>query len=95
MKRWNETEDKALKESASTLSAQQIGCLLGRTERSVRARATIIGIGLKKSGDTHHSRKYSEADIDLARQLHDTGMKLNLIAEKLEIPYPALKNYFY
>lgn len=48
MKRWNETEDKALKESASTLSAQQIGCLLGRTERSVRARATIIGIGLKK-----------------------------------------------
>ncbi|HHQ6580438.1 TPA: hypothetical protein ACSTJ2_002425 [Serratia fonticola] len=95
MKRWNEAEDKVLKESASTLSAKQISCLLGRTEKSVGVRAAIIGVSMRKSGDAHHSRKYSEADIDLAHQLHDTGMKLNVIAEKLEIPATSLKNYFY
>lgn len=95
MKRWNEAEDKALRQNASTMTAKQIGCLLGRTEKSVCIRAAIIGVGMRKSGDAHHSRKYSEADIDLARQLHDTGMKLSLIAEKLEIPAASLKNYFY
>lgn len=95
MKRWNEAEDKTVKESANTLTAKQIGYLLGRTEKSVQARAIIIGIGLRKSGNAHHSRKYSEADIDLAHQLHNTGMGLRLIAEKLEIPAVSLKNYFY
>ncbi|UAN43865.1 DNA-binding protein [Serratia sp. JSRIV001] len=95
MKRWNETEEKALKQNASTMTAKQIGYLLGRTEKSVSVRAAIIGVCMRKSGDAHHSRKYSEADIDIARQLHDAGMGLRLIAEKLEIPAASLKNYFY
>ncbi|MFZ1871932.1 MAG: DNA-binding protein [Chania sp.] len=95
MKRWTEAEDKALREGAGTLTAKKIGQLLGRTEKSITVRAFNIGISLRKSGDAHHSRKYSEADIDLAYQLHATGMGLRLIAEKLEIPAASLKNYFY
>lgn len=95
MKRWSAAEDKVVKDHASTLTAKQIGHLLGRTEKSIGARAAVIGIQLRKRGDAYHGRKYPEADIELARQLHETGMGLRMIAEKMEIPFASLKNYFY
>ncbi|CAI2140718.1 DNA-binding protein [Serratia marcescens] len=95
MKRWSENEDQTLKDSAKTLAVKQIAHLLGRTPKAVSNRANLIGVGLKKSGDAYHGRKYPEADIELARRLHESGMKLRLIAEKLEIPFTSLKNYFY
>lgn len=95
MKRWSKNEDRALKESASSLSAKQIAHLLGRSAKAVSNRASLIGVNLKKSGDAYHGRKYPEADIQLAHKLHESGMKLRLVAEKLEIPFSSLKNYFY
>ncbi|AVJ17185.1 DNA-binding protein [Serratia sp. MYb239] len=95
MKRWSAAEDKVLKDHASTLTAKQIGHLLGRTAKSIGARAAVVGIELRKRGDAYHGRKYSEADIEMARQLHSAGMGLRLVAEKMEIPFASLKNYFY
>lgn len=95
MRRWSEDEDNTLKENAKALAVKQIANLLGRTPKAVGARANLIGVNLKKSGDAYHGRKYPSADIELARRLHESGMKLRLIAEKLEIPFTSLKNYFY
>lgn len=95
MKRWSSAEDKTLKDHASTLTAKQIGNLLGRTAGAISHRASIIGVEMRKRGDAYHGRKYPEADIEMARQLHREGMSLKLVAEKMEIPFASLKNYFY
>ncbi|CAE1145025.1 hypothetical protein FS595_09045 [Serratia rubidaea] len=95
MKRWSSAEDKTLKDHASTLTAKQIGHLLGRTARAISQRAARIGVEMRKHGDAYHGRKYPEADIETARQLYSSGMSLKLVAEKMEIPFASLKNYFY
>jgi hypothetical protein len=93
--RWTEKEDKYLKKNAKILTSKQIGQALGRSQKGVIARASLLKISLRKIGDNNPSRKYSTADIDLAQQLYNAGMKPRHIAEKLEIPAGTLGNYFY
>lgn len=92
---WTEKEDKYLKKNAKILTSKQIGAALGRSQKGVIARAMLLKVSLIKIGDHNPSRKYPTADIDLAMQLHEAGMKPRHIAEKLEIPVMSIKNYLY
>lgn len=93
MKKWTGTEDKVLRDCANSLTAAQIGDLIGRTEKAVISHAGVLKVKLRKSGDKHHNRKYSVKDIELAHLLQADGMPFRLIAEKLEIPFASLKNH--
>lgn len=95
-KPWCEAELMMLKIHGPHLNAAVIGKLIGRTRHSVMWHAKKLNVKVgPRRGDKHHSRKYSEEDAWLAKQLHVAGMKPRHIAEKLEIHPGSLKNFLY
>ncbi|EPT6656106.1 hypothetical protein ACVQ2Y_005105, partial [Escherichia coli] len=71
---------------AGTMKVKSIGALIGRTEAAVRTKARELGISMMLRGDFHQSAKYSQRDIEQARQLHQRGMQRREIARKLGMP---------
>ena len=64
------------------MRVESIGYLIGRSESAVRTKARELGISMILRGDFHPSAKYSQRDIELARQLHQRGVPRREIAEK-------------
>lgn len=95
MSRWVHAEIMIIRQCAGTIRVEQIGALIGRTGASVRAKARELNIKLYLRGDYHQSAKYPQADIELARRLHDAGLKRCEIAEKLEMPIGAVNQFVY
>jgi len=95
-KRWTPAEDAIISKHAGTLTATKIAAQLEeRTASQVTHRAKRLKISLKTHGDNCSWSKYSDHDCELARQLHDEGMAVKLISEKLEIPFHALTSIIY
>jgi hypothetical protein len=92
---WQPCETALLQKYATSLTAKDIGRLLGRTEDAVLGKARNMQIRMQKRGDTHPSRKYSSEDVELARQLHAAGVPPREIAEKLGIKVISLGNFIY
>lgn len=93
--KWQDAEIKIIRKYAASLTAEDIGLLIGRTKEAVISRASKLHISLQKRGDCHHSRKYSQEDAELARQLHAAGVRPRHIAEKLGINPISIGNYLY
>lgn len=95
-KPWCAAERMMLRRYGPYLTAAVMGQLIGRSRHGVlwQAKQLNIKVGPRR-GDKHHSRKYPEADIQLAKQLRDAGMKIRIIEEKLEIHPGSLKNFLY
>lgn len=92
---WKPWEIATLRKYAGSLTAEDIGLLIGRSAGAVLGKAGGLGISLQKRGDKHHSRKYSCEDAELARQLHAAGVRPRHIAEKLGIKVTSLGNFLY
>ncbi|AXH72143.1 MAG: DNA-binding protein [Siphoviridae sp. ctdc_1] len=88
-------EIRLIRRLAKTHTAQQIAEMTGRSRRSVANKAFDLGISMKKHGDNHYNVKYSDEDVELARQLHEAGLGVREIAEKMEIPQDHLSNILY
>ncbi|EHU5428185.1 TPA: DNA-binding protein [Escherichia coli] len=84
-----------LRQCAGTMKVKSIGALIGRTEAAVRTKARELGISMMLRGDFHPSAKYSQRDIELARQLHQRGVPRRKIAEKFGMKLRAVNNYVY
>ncbi|EEU0900718.1 DNA-binding protein [Escherichia coli] len=84
-----------LRQCAGTRKVKSVGTLIGRTEAAVRTKARELGISMMLRGDFHPSAKYSQRDIELARQLHQRGMQRREIARKLGMPLRIVNNYVY
>ncbi|HFO7831465.1 TPA: DNA-binding protein [Escherichia coli] len=84
-----------LRQCAGTMKVKSIGALIGRTEAAVRTKARELGISMMLRGDFHPSAKYSQRDIELARQLHQRGVPQREIAEKFGMKLRAVNNYVY
>lgn len=84
-----------MREMAGKHTAAEIGGRLGRGVDSVKHKARAIGVSLRTYGERCPWAKYSDHDCELARRLHEEGMSLPLIAEKLEIPYWAVHSIVY
>ncbi len=95
-KPWCAAERMMLRRYGPYLTAAVMGQLIGRTRHGVlwQAKQLNIKVGPRR-GDKHHSRKYSEEDARLAKQLHVAGMKPRHIAEKLEMHPGSVKNFLY
>ena len=63
-------------------AAEVIGCTKGQ----VSHKAKLLGISFRKYGELHHSAKFSNEDIRLARELVEAGISKQETAEKLELP---------
>ena len=84
-KRWVRAEVVIIKQCAGSMTVERIGQLIGRTGAAVRTKA----------GNYHQSVKYLQEDIELARELHQSGINRQDIAEKLEMPIGAVNQFVY
>lgn len=94
-KPWVRAEIMVIRQCAGTMTVERIGELIGRTGSAVRTKARELGIKLYLRGKYHQSVKYEADDVRMSRDLHEAGLRAGEIAEKLEIPEGAVKQFIY
>ncbi|MGF2865662.1 DNA-binding protein [Salmonella enterica] len=95
MSKWNKAEIMIIRQCAGTMKVEVIGQLIGRTDGAVRAKARELHICLRLRGDYHQSVKYPGRVVEMARELHQEGVKRRDIAEMLGMPIGAVNQYVY
>lgn len=88
---WTDAQTKLLMSSAEKMTAAEIAAALGKSEVAVWSRAYYlrkkgVDVALQKSGENHYGARHSDHDVELCRQLHDAGVSMAVVAEKMEIP---------
>ncbi|HEB0785151.1 TPA: DNA-binding protein [Salmonella enterica] len=95
MSKWTKAEIMIIRQCAGTMKVEVIGQLIGRTDSAVRAKARELHICLRLRGDHHQSVKYPGRVVEMARELHQEGVKRRDIAEMLGMPIGAVNQYVY
>lgn len=86
MRPFTDAELQILRQHAASHTGQQLADMLGRTKDSVYMKAVREGISMKKAGINHYRLKYPEDEVELCRQLHEEGLTVAVIADKMEMP---------
>ena len=94
-KPWCRAEIMMIRLVAGSMTVDRIGQLIGRTGPAVRTKAREFGICLRLHGIFHQSVKYPASDVQLSRELHESGLNARTIAEKIEIPVSAVRQFIY
>ena len=96
MKRFNWTPSALtkLRKLSKTQTMQQVADEIGCNKNAVRGKARSEGIKFQKYGERHHSAKYTDHDVYLARALVDEGLTMTEAGKKLEIPQPVVSMYY-
>ena len=92
---WTQAELRVLRQHAATMTSAQIGALLGRTSDAVKHKARQRGLSLCKQGERCSWAKYSDAQCEQARQLHEAGTPIRRIGEIVQMPFHALHSVIY
>lgn len=85
------TDDHFIRRHVGVLTCRQIAEKLGRTPSSIKCR--IQRLGLSKTYVPKLYVVYQDDDVELCRQLHESGMATRDIAEKMEIPIDRVRAY--
>ncbi|ECW1079422.1 DNA-binding protein [Salmonella enterica] len=95
MSKWKRAEILIVRQCAGTMKVANIGQLIGRTDGAARAKARELHISLRLRGDHHQSVKYPGRVVEMARELHQEGMKRRDIAKILGMPVGTVNLYVY
>lgn len=87
---WDRNELEIIKRNAGKMTAKDIAQILERSPSSVRKKAYAMGISLICVGENSPHSIHSDKDVVLCRQLRDEGMRVKLIAEKMEMSLGAV-----
>lgn len=68
---------------------------LGRTVHAVRQRAFLLGVSLMKYGDADFRTKYSDAQVEACRVMHESGSGPAAIARATGIPLASVRSFVY
>jgi len=90
---WTDEEKKFIRKNAPLMTITEVAEKLGRTRPSVFNYASQNGIRFIKRGESHWRVTVSDEDVELCRQLHDAGLTIREIAEKMEIPATSVSGY--
>lgn len=90
--RWTKAELQYLRTHGGKVSLAEIAAAIGRTRAAVACKAVEIGVDCKTYGERHWMSRHSDADVDLCRQLHEAGLSVPEIAEKMEMPRGTVGN---
>lgn len=82
---WKKQEIDFLKSNAGKMICRDIAKNLGRSLQSVKGKAEHMGLRLVYIGEYHPTAIHSDEDVLLCRELHTDGMRVKLIAEKMEM----------
>lgn len=91
---WTSTALTKLRKLSKTHTMQQAADEIGCNKNQVYGRARRDGISFRKYGELHHSAKYSDHDVYLARALVDEGISRAETGRKLGIPQPVVSMYY-
>jgi len=83
--RWTPQDHQTIRTFAGIESAKQIAVRLGRTHPATLEQARLIGVSLQLVGEHHHAARYSDAQMDRCRALHDAGWTITDIAAETGI----------
>lgn len=94
IKRFRLTEEVAhvITINCKRLTQKEVADILGCSVVTVQKYAAIIGAKFKKSGENKHSTKLSNHDVELIRQLSDSGMKQREIASKFDVSQACISS---
>lgn len=84
-KEWSEQEKQFVIKNAPFMTKVQMAKVLNRTEISIQSFCQYHKIRLAKTGQYHHSSRISDEDVEMCRKLHEEGVPVRDIAEKMEI----------
>ena len=70
-----ERNKETIREYAGTKTAEEIGLIIGRTQRSVSSLALRMGISLKKIGEDHYKSKLSNLQVEMIHALIEGGFR--------------------
>lgn len=90
---WTPTALTKLRRLSKTHTMQQAADEIGCNKNAVHGKARREGISFRKYGELHHSAKYSDHDVYLARALVDEGITTAEAGRKLDIPQPVVSMY--
>lgn len=91
---YSKNDLKFMRESQKTLTLAEIADHLGRSKDALRHAMLLRGWATRKiAGEKHPMCKYPDSDVELCRALHDDGMAIPLIAEKMEVPYQTVRSW--
>lgn len=89
--RWTNQEDLFLKAHLGEMTANDIGVSLGRSIHSVRNR--IFKLGLCRTYVPVKVYPNDDSDVELCRQLFESGLSIRVISEKMDIPRLCVYRY--
>ncbi|CAI1534429.1 Uncharacterised protein [Serratia marcescens] len=91
---YSKNDLKFMYENHKTLTLAEIADHLGRNKDALRHAMLLRGWATGKiAGEKHPMCKYPDSDVELCRALHDDGMAIPLIAEKMEVPYRTVRSW--
>lgn len=90
---WTPTTLTKLRKLSKTHTMQQAADEIGCSKNSVYSKAKREGISFRKYGQLHHSSKYSDHDVYLARALIDEGVPKAEVSRKLDAPLHAISEW--
>ena len=88
---WTEEDDKFLKSCSGRMTIQECADLMGRSRPSVSTRLLVLkkrGVNISFMRHTH-----SDEDVELCRQLSDSGMSALEISRKMELYHSTVYNW--
>lgn len=88
MKPWTHEEDEYLRNHAGKASARKIGEGIGRTDRSVYHRLSILSISGQRSGEYHQNSKRPDVLVRAIKALHNlkfTPSEIHAVIADFEI----------
>jgi DNA-binding NarL/FixJ family response regulator len=90
-KPWTFEENKILKKMGGFYSKKEISETLGRSQSSVKNQALKLNIKLRINGERHHSAKYSNDTVEVARRMRECGMTVKNISERLQVDFSTVQ----
>lgn len=85
------TDDHFIRLHVGVLTCRQIADKLGRTPNAIKHR--IRRLGLSKTYVPKVHVVYQDDDVELCRQLHEAGLPIIEIADKMEISRQMVSDY--
>lgn len=83
--RFSAQEIEYIRSNFGKITAKQIAIDLNVTYRVVYHKAWKMGLAGYSKGENHPRSKISDEDVELCRQLYDEGLRISVIAEKMEL----------
>lgn len=92
---WSFEDSKALSKYAGKLSVAALAQMLDRTIPAIKSRAQKQGLCLVLFGELNPTAKYSDATVERARRLYESGHGPESISRQMQVSIHTVRSWVY